>query len=66
MPDKFSQYVSRSQMEDFQWTQCMQCHESVVKARVRTTQKEQMFEPKPVGGTEMDPAYDRHLCKKSA
>lgn len=62
MGEKFSQYVSRSQMQTFEFGECSACHESVVRAIVKSSQRLHMFNPRPVGGTELDPAYDRHMC----
>ena len=64
-PAGFSQYVSRSQMETFVFDNCLQCRETVVRARVKSSQKTYSFNPKPVGGSEIDPAYDVHRCAQS-
>lgn len=60
----FSHHVSRSQMDGFIFSSCVKCHETVIRATVRTTQREQIFNPKSTGGSEVDPVYSLHVCKK--
>lgn len=62
----FSQYVSRSQMDGFKYGSCRHCKETVVHATVRAKLKDYDFDPKPIGGSEIDPAYDVHRCAKPA
>ena len=57
----FSFHVARSEMSSFIFGTC-HCGESVIRARVMKTQKDQTFNPQPVGGSEMDLVYSVHQC----
>lgn len=59
----FSSHVSRSQMSGMQFTDCFRCQDTVFKARVTKTQRDQLFDPQPTGGTDIDPVYSIHECK---
>jgi hypothetical protein len=57
----FSYHVARSEMSSFTFGNCT-CGESVIRALVTKTQKEQRFNPQPVGGSEMNRIYSLHQC----
>lgn len=60
----FSHHVSRSQMEGFTFTSCSKCGHTVIRALVKATQRDQIFEPQPTGGNEINPAYLIHTCPR--
>lgn len=60
----FSNHVSRSQMQTFEFGDCIYCNETVIRARVKGTQREQVFCPTPTGGTEIDRVYSLHTCPR--
>lgn len=62
MKEKFSQYVARSELSNFQWSTCTRCGETIISATITASQKSHCFQPKPVGGTETNQIYDRHFC----
>ncbi len=59
----FNFHVSRSGLDQLEFGECDRCHETVIRSTVKRTQKRQMFNPKPTGGTEIDPVYSVHSCK---
>lgn len=59
----FSYHVPRSKMETFIYDTCVRCKETVVTARMRDTQRNRSFDPKPTGGSEIDPVYTQHTCR---
>lgn len=60
----FSHHVSRSQMDGFDFSTCSKCKQTVIRAVVKTTQRDQIFDPQPTGGSEIDPAYSIHVCPR--
>lgn len=60
----FSFHVSRSELATFEFGDCADCKETVIWGRVKKTQKDQPLNPKPTGGTEIDPTYSLHQCPK--
>lgn len=58
----FSYHVARSKMESIVFEDCGRCHETVITARMKDTQRNRSFDPKPTGGSEIDPVYSQHTC----
>lgn len=64
MQVKFQRFVKRSEMgTDFQFGDCAECKATVIWATIKTTLKRAAFDPKSVGGSEIDRLYDRHICR---
>lgn len=64
MKTAYSQYHSRSQLKDFKYGDCSSCQETIVWGTRTDTLQSIPLNPKPVGGSEINPAYERHLCPK--
>jgi len=62
MAGTFSYHVNRSDMTNFQWDTCRICSESIITAHVKMQHRS--FDPKPTGGTEMNPVYSTHVCPR--
>lgn len=60
----FNFHSSRSQLEQLEFGECDRCQETVIRSTVKNTQKREMFDPKPTGGTEIDPGYSVHSCRR--
>lgn len=60
----FSQHTSRSQMSTFNFSSCSKCKATVIRALITATQREQIFDPQPTGGTEVDRVYSLHVCPR--
>lgn len=64
MLNDFSYHRSRSELEHFEYGECSTCRETVIFSVVKANQKRHAFDPKPVGGSEINPSYSIHVCKK--
>ena len=64
MQANFSYHHARSELQELRFGDCMNCQATVVRARVKKTLKDLTFDPKPTGGTEIDPVYSVHKCPK--
>lgn len=58
----FSYHVARDKMQTFIYSTCGRCQETVINARMKDTQGNRCFDPKPTGGTEINPIYTQHTC----
>ena len=63
MKAPFSHYYSRSQIDQLEFSECGDCKETIVWTTVKATQKKAPLNPKPVGGSEINPSYELHQCK---
>lgn len=61
---KFERFIARNDLDRLSFGECRDCKETVVFAMHKKTVKSVVLEPKPVGGSEVNPLYDRHACKK--
>lgn len=66
MTGKFSFHRSRNELEQFRFVDCSLCRETVISARVRATQKDTTFDPRPTGGSEINPVYSVHFCARDS
>jgi hypothetical protein len=60
---KFVRFLERNQFDVLQFGECVTCNETVIRANDKRTREPYVLEPKPVGGTEINPLYDRHSCR---
>lgn len=64
---QFVRFRKRSELGDLKFTECHACGDTVIRTTVKATLRDQSFDPRPVaGGSEIDPMYDTHECKKEA
>lgn len=60
------QQFKRSELDKLSWSKCGECSESLLWAQDRSNLKMVPLEPKPIGGSEIDPLYRRHWCVREA
>lgn len=67
MKDKnFSVHLARGDLGQLEFGDCFRCRTTVIRSSVKRTTAAVVLDPRPVGGSEINPIYSRHTCPTAA
>lgn len=63
MKTDYKVHFARSELDGpIKFATCHTCKETMIWLQEKRTLKMLPLDPKPTGGTELDPVYSRHVC----